>query len=299
MLVTGSGAAVTEQPQRNGAGDGRPLRVLISNDDGFRHAYVRQLQGVLKRAGHEAVIVAPATDQSGRGTGMTLSPSATMRAEQAEPGVWSVTGTPGDAVNFGIGHAFGGAKPDLVVSGVNAGPNSGSAVNHSGTVGATVVASEAGIPAIAVSADADLTNPQDRYPSVPQAAAFTERVVERLVRTARSGPLLPAGITLNINYPAKPDGRVAFTNVGKARNITVSYAPDPASCDTCYRPKLDYDPSAPESVRNADTTALAANDVSVSVLTGDWGADGWATGSRPPSTEDVKRTKTRLTGLRP
>ncbi|WP_051831299.1 5'/3'-nucleotidase SurE [Streptomyces violens] len=275
------------------------MRILISNDDGYRHSYIRQLQAVLKRAGHEAVVVAPAADQSGRGTGMTLSSSATIRAERAEPDIWSVTGTPGDAVNFGIGHAFGGAKPDLVVSGVNAGPNSGSAVNHSGTVGATVVASEAGIPAIAVSADADLTNPQDRYPSVPQAAAFTERVVERLVETARSGALLPAGITLNINYPAKPDGPVAFTNVGKARNITVSYAPDPDSCATCYKPKLVYDPSAPEPVRNADTTALAANDVSVSVLTADWGAAGWATGSRPPSTKDVKRTKTRLTGLRP
>ncbi|MDI3405115.1 5'/3'-nucleotidase SurE [Streptomyces cavernicola] len=299
VLVTGSGPAVAGQPRLAAGADDRPLRILISNDDGYRHPYIRQLQAALKGAGHKAVIVAPAEDQSGRGTGLTLSAKATIRAEQAEPDIWSVTGTPGDAVNFGLEHVFGSAAPDLVVSGVNAGANAGTAVNHSGTVGATVAAADAGIPAIAVSADADLTNPDDRYPSAPQAAAFAERVVERLARTADTGPLLPAGATLNINYPAHPDGGVAFTNLGKARNYTFSYVPDPASCATCYKPKLGYDPNAPESVRNADTSALAANDVSLSLLTADWGANGWAAGARPPSTEDVQRTKARLTGLRP
>ncbi|GAA2090841.1 5'/3'-nucleotidase SurE [Streptomyces albiaxialis] len=300
-LVAGSGVAGAQPAERAAAERERAgLRILVSNDDGYRHPYIHRLRDALAAAGHTAVIVAPAEDQSGRGTGLNFTSGATVRAVEAEPGVWSVTGSPGDAVAFGAERVL--KDPDLVVSGVNAGPNTGTSANHSGTVGATVMAQDLGIPALAVSAGYDLSNPQDPFPSVPQAVAFTVRTVERLARTApRGAALLPAHASLNVNYPAKPadGGRLAFTNVGHAREITRSFEPDPAGCAECYKVRLGVAPDAPEPVPNADTSALRRGDVSVSLLTGDWNAPEWAEGRPPPSSPDVRRTQSRLLGLRP
>ncbi|MEV6106935.1 5'/3'-nucleotidase SurE [Streptomyces sp. NPDC051940] len=281
------------------AGIDRPLRILVSNDDGYRHPFIRALKGALAGSGHQVVIVAPADDQSGRGTGMNFTQGAGIRAAEEEPGVWSVTGSPGDAVSFGVRHVFRDAPPDLVVSGVNAGQNIGVLANHSGTVGATVTANDLGVPAIAVSAGFDLTDPRNPFPSLAQAAAFTARTVDRLARTAPAGELLPPGTALNINYPAHVTGGVAFTNVGEAAAFTADYVPDPATCATCYKLALSAPPATPEPVGNADTTALASGQVSVSLLTGDWGAAGWAAGRGGPTPAEVRLTRLRLTGLTP
>ncbi|MFG3259136.1 5'/3'-nucleotidase SurE [Streptomyces sp. NPDC048172] len=298
-LVAGSGVAGARPAERAAAERERDgLRILVSNDDGYRHPYLHRLRDALAAAGHTAVIVAPAEDQSGRGTGLNFTSGATVRAVEAEPGVWSVTGSPGDAVAFGAERVL--KDPDLVVSGVNAGPNSGTSANHSGTVGATVMAQDLGVPSLAVSAGYDLSNPQDPFPSASEAADFTVRTVERLARTAaRGAPLLPPHSSLNVNYPAKPDGGLAFTNVGHAREITRSFTPDPGECAECYKVRLGVAPDAPEPVPNADTSALRRGDVSVSLLTGDWSAPAWAEGQPPPSSSEVRRTKARLLGLRP
>ncbi|UGY91667.1 5'/3'-nucleotidase SurE [Streptomyces gobiensis] len=309
VLVTGSSAASEPTQSTKPTNPTKPtaaepsaagtLRVLLSNDDGFEHPYLRVLRGALEKAGHEVVIVAPAGDRSGSGTGMNFTMGATVRATEAEPGIWSVEGSPGDAVAFGVQNVFAEAEPDVVVSGVNPGPNAGPTANHSGTVGATVAALEAGVPSVAVSAGFDLTNPDDLFPSVPQAADFTVRTVERLAATSDGGPLLPPYTSLNINYPAKPAGKVAFTKVGRAQSITRRFVPDPGSCATCYKIRLGFNPDAPEPVGSADTRALAANDVSVTLLTADWTASYWARGAQPPSQRDVLRTRYRLSGLRP
>ncbi|MGR7001448.1 5'/3'-nucleotidase SurE [Yinghuangia aomiensis] len=73
---------------------------------GTSSQFIRALQGALKAAGHNAVIVAPATDQSGKGTGINASPGAVFKAQQTEPGIWSVEGTPADSVGFGLKNVF-------------------------------------------------------------------------------------------------------------------------------------------------------------------------------------------------
>ncbi|MDT0342624.1 5'/3'-nucleotidase SurE [Streptomyces litchfieldiae] len=297
VLVSGGSVSAATGAEEEAA-DG-PLRILVANDDGYQHPYIRQLRDALTAAGHDAVIVAPADNQSGRGTGANYSQGSTVRAEQAEPGIWSVTGTPGDAVNFGLQHAFPGERPDLVVSGVNPGANVGQTVNHSGTIGATVAAVDAGVPALAISLEPDLTNPDNPMPTLPEAIDFTVRTVDRLAATSRGGALLPAGTGLNINYPATPDGGVAFTNVGVARTFTFAFDPDPDECPTCYTTRLGFDPEAPERIPDADTTAILEDDVSISLLTTDWTAAGWAETAPPPSRGEVERTRERLSRLRP
>lgn len=272
------------------------LDILLTNDDGYQFPFIRAVQGALKAAGHNAVIVAPATDQSGKGTGINAKPGSVIQASEKEPGIWSVEGTPADSVSFGIQNVFAAEKPDLVISGINAGQNMGSTTNHSGTVGAAITAAEKGVPSIAVSAEYDVTGPNP-FPQIPQAVGFTVKLVEKLVGTMpRSGQVLPTKATLNVNYPAKPNGKVAFTNVGSAEAIFTKYVPAPDQCATCYRLDLGVNPNAQEPVGNADTTAIAEGKVSVSMLDGDWTTPAWALG-QVVSVFDNLSLRLRLSGL--
>lgn len=275
----------------------RRLDIMLTNDDGQQFPFIRALQGALKAAGHNAVIVAPATDQSGKGTGMNAKPGAVFSASQVQPGIWSVEGTPADAVGFGLAHVFPDKKPDLVLSGINAGQNMGTTTNHSGTVGAAITAAEKGVPSIAVSAAFDVTQPTNPFPQLPQAIAFSVKLVEKLIATApKTGKLLPTKATLNVNYPVKPTGKVAYTNVGRSEAVITKYLPAPDACATCYRIDLGLNPDQSEPVGNADTTAVNANEVSVSLLDGDWTTSGWALG-QVVSILDNLSLRLRLNGL--
>ncbi len=98
-----------------------PLRILLTNDDGFDAVGIRTLFQRLTAAGYDVTIVAPLTNQSGTGTKMMSS--TTLTVKHPEPRVWAVDGTPGDAVSFGLSEVFADRAPDLVVSGTNFGPN--------------------------------------------------------------------------------------------------------------------------------------------------------------------------------
>lgn len=293
--VLGAGAPAAHAADAAPAAPKR-LNILLSNDDGYQFPFIRAVQGALRAAGHNAVIVAPATDQSGKGTGINASPGAVIKAAQTEPGIWSVEGTPADAVGFGLHNVFADQQPDLVVSGINAGQNMGAITNHSGTVGAAITAAEMGVPSIAVSAEYAFGQPNP-FPQLPQAVAFTTKLVERLVATTpKNGKLLPTKSTINVNYPVKPTGKVAFTNVGRSQPFVTKYVPAPDQCPTCYRIDLGPAPSSTEPVGNADTTAIGQGSVSLSLLDGDWTTPGWALG-QVVSIMDNLSLRLRLGGL--
>lgn len=296
LLAASAPVAVASDDAR-GAQAPRRLSILISNDDGHQGPFIRALQKALRAAGHDAVIVAPATDQSGKGTGINATPGSIVKAAEVEPGIWSVAGTPADSVSFGLANVFRDRKPDLVVTGINPGQNIGATTNHSGTVGASITAAEKGIPAVAFSAEYSTADPRNPFPQMPQATAFATQLVNRLAATARrTGPLLPAHTTLNVNYPAKPTGRVEMTNVGEADFLAVSYVKDP-SCDTCYKLDLGLAPNVDEPVRNADTTAIGKGSVSISMLDADWTVPGWQRGQQS-RVLDAVGVQLRLSGLK-
>lgn len=294
--VAGS-AAPTAVAATTASAPPKRLDIMLSNDDGYQFPFIRALQSALKAAGHNAVIVAPATDQSGKGTGINASPGAVFKAQQTEPGIWSVEGTPADSVGFGLKNVFAGKKPDLVITGINAGQNIAATTNHSGTVGAAITAAEFGVPSIAVSAEYDVTNPKNPFPQIPQAVGFTVKLVERLVATTPAkGGLLPGHATINANYPVHPTGKVALTNVGRSQAVETQYVPAPDQCATCFRIGLGLNPDQTEPVGNADTTALADGSVSLSLLDGDWTTPGWALG-QIVSILDNLSLRLRLSGL--
>jgi len=132
-------------------------RVLVTNDDGIASAGLHVLASALDGAGYDVTVVAPNSDRSGIGAAIGLvHADQHLDVEKVEmPGcehlpAYSIDGPPGLCVCAGRLGAFG-EPPDIVVSGVNPGCNTGRAILHSGTVGAALTAQSFGCSALAVS----------------------------------------------------------------------------------------------------------------------------------------------------
>ena len=166
------------------------MRILLSNDDGYRAEGLRALAEAL-RSFAAVTVVAPDRDRSGASNSLTLD--APIRLRQDEPGVVSVDGTPTDCVHLAITGLLDEA-PDMVISGINSGANLGDDVIYSGTVAAAMEGRFLGFPAVAVSL---VTTEAPRHYST--AARFACGLVKRLV----SHPL-PADTILNVNVPDLP-----------------------------------------------------------------------------------------------
>lgn len=269
-----AGGSADAAPPRAAA---EPLDILLTNDDGYSASTLAALRQALSAAGHRVTVVAPCQDQSGSGTKQSSNyprgvPTAdnTITARQPSPGVWAVCGSPGDAVLFGVQNVFTAGRPDLVVSGVNPGQNAGAVANHSGTVGATVMASELKIPAISVSVEVDPRTSPPQVGSVTGASSYVVRLIERLQQTTW-GPLLPEHVTLNVNYPvASTVQGTRVTSTGRVAFVRPKFVPT-SLCPDCYvvSPQFDF---GTDPVSGSDNGALAADYIAVTPLDGDWTA---------------------------
>jgi len=246
--------------------DAAPLRILLTDDDGWDAPGIQAVFFALTAAGHDVVIVAPAENQSGSGARVGFTETLTLTQQAA--GVFSVTGSPADATEVGMSVAFGGELPDLVVSGSNIGQNIAGVEVHSGTVGAAVTAINEGVPAIAVSTEG---GEDDFGPT----AAFTAELIAALQAAAGDGPLLPADIGLNVNFPVLDDGEalagVAITTTDRSF-IDIGY-PDVVlpgiGASVEITPALSViDPTDPDG----DAAQLAAGFVSVTFISNNYDA---------------------------
>jgi len=187
------------------------LHILLTNDDGHQAPGIRALQRVFKQAGHRVSMVAPSTQQSA--TSMSVTSRRNLALEQIGDDSWHLDGQPADTVLVALRHLLEDTPPDLVLSGINFGPNVGTAVYMSGTIGAAIMASLYGVPAIAVSAGMRFDEIDLEFPSTFEvlnpAAEFVASVVNSLQSSRdESGRLLPENIMLNINYPALPREKI-------------------------------------------------------------------------------------------
>ena len=123
------------------------MKILLSNDDGYRAEGIRHL-AVALQALAELTVVAPERNRSGAGHSLTLD--VPLRVFQVEPNVYYVNGTPTDCVHLAISGLFD-YEHDMVVSGINDGANLGDDVLYSGTVAAAIEGRFLGLPTIAVS----------------------------------------------------------------------------------------------------------------------------------------------------
>jgi 5'/3'-nucleotidase SurE len=176
----------------------RPLKILLTNDDGFDSSGLTVMRDALVKAGHQVTVVAPATNMSSSSMSMT---SGVIKIERQGDAVWAVHGTPTDATLIGLSHVLRETPQDLVISGTNAGQNLGTSTNGSGTVSAALAAARYGVPAIATSAGlgAESATPY------AVAAALVNQIITLLDAARAVGTkLLPDRLVINLNVPARP-----------------------------------------------------------------------------------------------
>lgn len=249
LVAAGATAyAATPAPRSPGDKPLAGLRVLISNDDSMQAAKASNSDGLglyeLRRAmcaaGADVVVMAPWQVQSGKGTAVTNGGVVTAQRRTALPAGYEddCAGAPAEGAVFGVCLAAGPCgkdtpsatpadtvklalrgglrakvgwqdAPDLVLTGINSGPNVSASVNDSGTVGAAVAAVDQGVPAIAFSSSGDdsaLHFPRENYRAHAEFGA-------RFVAGLKERSLLTRHFALKVDYPDVSAGRPAKTPV--------------------------------------------------------------------------------------
>lgn len=191
MAASRANGTTSEPPSRRGDA---PL-ILICNDDGIDAPGIRALAEAMRGLG-EVHVVAPVSEQSAIGHAITVRDPVRarpwpFRTSAGEIAAHAVTGTPADCVK--LADQILPRRPDLVVSGINRGPNTAVNIIYSGTVSAATEASILGIDAVAFSRCA--WEDGDYGP----AGRYARQIAQQVLRDS-----LPPGILLNVNIPALP-----------------------------------------------------------------------------------------------
>ena len=185
-----------------------PLNILISNDDGVFAEGIRTLASVAAQRGHKVTVVCPDQERSATGHGITLQ--SPIRAERADElftnGVkaWGCSGTPADCIKLAL-YEILPQKPDLILSGVNHGPNLGTDIFCSGTVAAALEGTLEGIPSLAASIACF------KWQDFDFASQLTMNVAESALTEN-----WPKNLLLNLNVPpceAKLMGELNWTRL--------------------------------------------------------------------------------------
>ena len=188
------------------------MRILVTNDDGINApglAVLETIAAEIAGPGGEVWTVAPAFEQSG--VAHKISYTHPMMIARLAPRRYAAEGSPADCVLAGVYDVFEGARPDLVLSGVNRGNNAAENVLYSGTVGGAMEAALQGLPAIALS---QFFGPLSRDLPDPYEAAARHGVA--LVRMLLDRGLWDAGdyrLFYNVNFPPVPADMVKGTRV--------------------------------------------------------------------------------------
>jgi 5'-nucleotidase len=182
--------------------------ILLTNDDGILSPGIQVLASALSAIGR-VTVVAPDRERSASSASLTLH--LPLRYEEIGPNRFSVEGTPTDCVIIGL-HQILSALPDLVVSGINKGPNLGHDIAYSGTVSAASEGANQGIPSFAISL---ASFAESHY---EEAAQFGAALARRILDES-----LPPGVILNVNVPSQAIRGVRITHQGQRnfRNIFV------------------------------------------------------------------------------
>jgi 5'-nucleotidase len=191
------------------------LNIALTNDDGWQAPGIWAMKYALEAAGHNVVLAASLTDQSGSSMAIDLESLAVTKQADNVFSValwrdWTIGAKPANTANVGIAiWQESGSSPDLLISGINTSANIGLAALISGTVSAAVHASLAvlngPVPALAVGTDVPKCDTGCQWAHYQKVADFVARFVAHLQTKpgvlAREAGILPAGIGLIISHP--------------------------------------------------------------------------------------------------
>tara|TARA_Y100001935_G_C17311796_1_gene517253 strand:- start:27426 stop:28172 length:747 start_codon:yes stop_codon:yes gene_type:complete len=166
------------------------MQILLSNDDGFLAHGLNQLNKVLADIA-KIIVIAPDRDRSGASNSLTLEKP--IRADEIREAFYRVNGTPADCIHLAITGLLKN-EPDMVISGINSGPNMGDDVIYSGTVGAAIEGRFLAYPAIAIS----MSSNDPKYYETGAQVAFD------LVSKLQISNPFQKQVILNINVPDLP-----------------------------------------------------------------------------------------------
>jgi len=181
------------------------VRILLTNDDGVYAPGLRALRMELQKLG-EVTVVAPVGEQSAVGHSITLLTPLVVQEvvdDQQRPMGWAVEGRPADCVKLALMELLP-QRPDVVVSGINAGANAGINVLYSGTVAAAIEGAFFGCTSIALSLEYTRPKPLD----FTRAAGLAARVVKQIL-DHQPAP----GSLFNVNIPSLDKGPVRGVKV--------------------------------------------------------------------------------------
>jgi 5'-nucleotidase len=271
------------------------LHILLTNDDGHDAPGIQTMHRVLESSGYRVSMVAPSQEQSA--TSMSTTTRRNIPLEEMGGNRWHLDAQPADTVLVALRHLLQDDPPDLVLSGINFGPNLGIGLHASGTIGAAVMALLNGYPAIAVSAGMLFEEARESPPVFPSthevlepAAEFTCRVIESLRESAESDrELMPHGLLLNINYPPLPAERirgVLYPEVSMGHLIELGYYRCDETGHVVPRYHANVDPQRPDR-EEGDVRAHLEGYITVSPVRPSW---------NPPS-EEAEALRERLNGV--
>jgi 5'-nucleotidase len=163
---------------------------MVTNDDGYAAAGIRTLTNIARALSDDVWVVAPESNQSGVGHGLTIR--RPLRARQIGEQQFAVDGTPTDCVMLGLQNLVKGDPVDLVLSGINHGSNLADDITYSGTVAAAMEATLCRTKAIAFSALAE----HGQVPNWDTAKRFAPDLIERLLAAG-----WPPEVLINVNFP--------------------------------------------------------------------------------------------------
>lgn len=178
------------------------MRILLTNDDGIDAEGLIALERIAAVLSDDVWICAPDAERSGAGRALTLSDP--IRVRQINERRFATSGTPTDCVMLGIHELVEGAKPDLVLSGVNRGANLAEDVTMSGTVAGAIEAMALGVPGIALSQMGFYEGNRSYEP----AEVFAPGIIRRLMETGWA-----KDVVLNINFPHRAVAEITEVEV--------------------------------------------------------------------------------------
>ena len=181
------------------------LRILLTNDDGVYAPGLRAMRTALQKLG-DVTVVAPVGEQSAVGHSITLLTPLVVQEvvdEQQRPMGWAVEGRPADCVKLALMELLP-LRPDLVISGINAGSNAGINVLYSGTVAAAIEGAFFGCTSMAVSLEYTRPKPLDFSRAATLALGIIQQIVDQKP---------PPGSLFNINIPSLDKGPIRGVRV--------------------------------------------------------------------------------------
>jgi 5'-nucleotidase len=250
------------------------MTVLLTNDDGYLSEGISVLHGELTAAGYDVTVVAPLNQQSASGMKVSLHPLSVVKHS---PNIWSVEGTPADAMRVALANFYKKRPPDYVVSGPNFGQNLGSNVMISGTVAAAIVGTMEDITSVALSVGLDLNESNAepiRFPSTVEVFhSAAKLLVQVLDQHQRQPESIPKRHVLNINYPLSinTEGPLYVSSkVSDAGGFGISHGNiDPAT--NVSKVEIFVEESTKHST-GVDAKYFSQGKVTFSLLKPDWNA---------------------------